>query len=391
MTITRKILVSIFSILIFTFFIFFFVDYLELNNINRSNLILFILFITQLLFVNICGPLNSLLISKEHFITAILTNGFYILFPVSVFLLFQFDDFFYFAIINILSLLIVFILQYFLSNINKFKLRLSFDGAFKLLNQSNKNFFYFNLIMIFYPAIEIFFIKYYLGNENLVSHVIYFRLPLLCAAFITQLMTNYFPSVAMKTKKNIATSELYINKLFKSLIIICFLFSMIVFCYNNFFIKIWMGEDYMVIYQILIVIQLITFYESLIWSVQQIILPYNSKYFIITYFILELIFRFIILLIMYKYNYLSYQSFLLVTLITKSILFLFLLKSYRFINIQYDLFLNKYFLCTIFCIYLFSYYFFDNIILLFSVYSIITLIISGAYIFIHRDKIIKLL
>ncbi len=388
-TITFKIIVSLVVSIIFFFLVFYFFDYFQIVHLKRGKGIMLIMLFSHLLFINIGGPLTSYLLSKEEFIKVIITSGLYVLLPLALFLIIGFKDLFFFAILNFVCLIIVLVLQYYWSNFKNYipNFKLLFHNFFYVFNNSNKNFFLFNLVVIFYPAVEILFIKYYLGNDTLVNHVIYFKLPLLFVAFMAQLMTNYFPAVAIKTNENIEEAHTYINNLFYNLLRLCFISSLVIFCFNNLFITLWMSDQYSLGYNLLIIIQLLTFVDALIWSVQQIILPHNPKLFKIKFFIYELVFRFIIIFVLHYYSLLDYNLFILTCLISKSFLFIALFNSYNFINKKFKLYHIKYLIfCSIF-LYLFTYFLFNNKILLNTIYSFILFISSITLLVINRKKI----
>ena len=74
-----KLILSFISILGALFFTFSLYDLFNFQFVNNGKLIVLLMLFSQIFYVNICGPLNSLLISKEFFIRAIITNGIYIL------------------------------------------------------------------------------------------------------------------------------------------------------------------------------------------------------------------------------------------------------------------------------------------------------------------------
>lgn len=342
-TISFKIIISFVSLIILFFLVFYFFDYFQIIHLKRGKEIFLIMLISNLLYINIVGPLSSYLLSEEKFIKVITSSGFYVLLPQILFLIIGYNDLFFFAILNFVCLTIVLVLQYYFANFKNYMpyFKFHFHNLFNGFKNHNKNFFLFNLAVIFYPAVEIIYIKYYLGNNILINHLIYFKLPLLLVAFMAQLMTNYFPAIAIKTNENIERAHIYINNLFFNLLGLCFVASVVIVCFNNLFISLWMSDKYRIGYELLIIIQLLTFVDAITWSVQQIILPHNPKLFKFKYFVYELIIRFTIILILHYYSLLDYNLFILTCLISKSVLFISLYISYNFNNKKFLYFTSK--------------------------------------------------
>ena len=82
-----------------------------------------------------------------------------------------------------------------------------------------------------------------------------------------------------------------------------------------------MSDQYSLGYNLLMIIQLLTFVDALIWSVQQIILPHNPKLFKIKFFVSELVFRFFIIFL-YLFSYFLFNNKILLNTIYLSIFFI---------------------------------------------------------------------
>ena len=79
--------------------------------------------------------------------------------------------------------------------------------------------------------------------------------------------------------------------------------------------------------KLMLMIQVLTFSDGLLWSIHQILLPYNPNNFNFKAFILELLVRFSILILLFNIDLISYDLVILVTLLTKTILLIYILKT----------------------------------------------------------------
>jgi O-antigen/teichoic acid export membrane protein len=383
-----KIIVFIFfSIISYTLIDYYF-DFFSIEYIENGKLILLTLVICQIFHATFCGPLSSLLISKEKFIPSIIINGLYVLLPLFLFLSFSLSDLLSLAYLNIFSLVICFILLFYYSNYRLIasKINIKFNRI-QLDFKSNSSFFLFNLLTIFYPFVELFFLKFYLSNEILVNHIIYFRFPLLFVAFMAQLMTNYFPSVSKLSTKSLANGKLYLNSLTLSLITFIYFCSILIFCFNNPLIYLWMGDGYFPSLTVMLMIQILTFSDGLIWSIHQILLPYNPDKFKFKFFIYELIIRFSIFIVLYNLNLISYDLVILTTIITKTSLLFIILKYNDLLN--FNFFNNKFYSVIIFSsfIYLISFFFYSDKFLITLIYSVLFMVLMIYLIYNYKNQI----
>ncbi len=383
-----KILVCIFFSIISYLIISYSFDSFSIKYIENGKLILLILIICQIFHTTFCGPLSSLLVSKEKFIPSIIINGLYILLPLVLFLLFSFSDLLSLAYLNIFSIIICSALLFYFSKYKLIssKIKLNFRHI-KLDFKSNSNFFLFNLLAIFYPFIEIFFLKFYLSNEILVNHIIYFRFPLLFIAFMAQLMTNYFPSVSRITINNPKEGKVYLNKLTFTLVIFIYFCSILIFCFNNPLIYLWMGDGYYPNLNLMLMIQFLTFSDGLIWSIHQILLPYKPENFKFKFFIYELLIRFSILIVLFNLDLIYYDLVILITLLTKTVLLIAILKYNSLLNLKY--YNKKVYLVLVFSllIYLISYLFYSEKILITIIYSFLFSILIMYFIYNYKNEI----
>ena len=201
-------------------------------------------------------------------------------------------------------------------------------------------------------------------------------------------MTNFFPSVSKYSNESTVSAIRYINKLTKYLVIFSILCSMLMFFYLNPLIYLWMGDNYKITYQILFYIHIIIFFEAITFSLLQIILPFDPKLFKLRYFVYEVSIRSSLILILDYTKSLSYESFLLITLLCKLILCIKLISSYKIINFKLHKYSFIFSLIILFIIYVITYLFYDLKIYLTLFYIFLTL--SVILLFFHYKVKIRI-
>tara|TARA_B100001109_G_scaffold254085_1_gene253025 strand:+ start:719 stop:1177 length:459 start_codon:yes stop_codon:yes gene_type:complete len=148
-----------------------------------------------------------------------------------------------------------------------------------------------------------------------------------------------------------------------------------------------MGDGYYPNLNLMLMIQFLTFSDGLIWSIHQILLPYKPENFKFKFFIYELLIRFSILIVLFNLDLISYDLVILITLLTKTVLLIAILKYNSLLNLKY--YNKKVYLVLVFSllIYLISYLFYSEKILITIIYSFLFSILIMYFIYNYKNEI----